>query len=78
MGKDSGTDQTLKDSEWTETETRAENREKPVEGRHGPATFGEDEDDDLSDDQQLIDDSPKDASRLVRDCTVFDVITSLE
>lgn len=70
MGKDGCTDQTLENTKRTETEFCAKNGEKPVEGRHGPATFGEDEDDDLGDDEQLIDNSPKDASSLVWNRTV--------
>ena len=46
-----GSDQTLENSEGAETECCAENREEFVEGGHGPATLGEDKDDDLSDDQ---------------------------
>jgi len=60
------------------TECCPKNGKELVKGRHRPATFREDEDDDLSDDQQPIDDSPKDASRLIRDGAVLNVITPLE
>ena len=70
MGKDGCTNQTLKNSKWTETKSCAENGEEPVEGGHGPATFGEDEDDDLSDDEELVNNSPKDPSCLVWNCTI--------
>ena len=70
MGKDGGSNQALKNSEGAETERRPEHGKEPVKGGHRPATFGEDEDDDLSDDQQSIDDGPKDSSRLVRDGAV--------
>ena len=70
MGENGGTDQTLENSKGTETKACAENWEESVEGGHGPATFGEDEDDDLGDDEQLINDGPKDASYLVRNCAV--------
>jgi len=78
MGKDGGTDQTFENSKWTETESCAKNREESIEGRHGPAAFGKDEDDDLSDDEELIDNGPKDPSCLVWNCAIPDVITSLE
>jgi len=76
--KDGGSNQALKNSEGAETERRPEHGKEPVKGGHRPATFGEDEDDDLSDDQQPIDDGPKDSSRLVRDGAVLNIIASLE
>ena len=66
MGKDGGSNQTLENSKRAETESCPKNREEFVKGGHGPATFGEGEDDDLGDDEQPIDNSPKDPSGLVR------------
>jgi hypothetical protein len=51
MGKDGGSNQALENSKGAETKSCPENREELVKGGHGPATFGEDEDDDLSDDE---------------------------
>ena len=51
MGKDCCSNKALENSKGAETESRSKNREEPVKGGHGPAAFGENEDDDLGDDE---------------------------
>lgn len=70
MREDGSSDQALKKPKGTETKTRPKDREERVKSRHGPTTLREDEDDDLSDGQELIDHSPNDASHLVWNGTV--------
>lgn len=50
MGKDRGSNQTLENSKRAETEACPKNRKELVEGGHRPTAFGEEKDDDLSDD----------------------------
>jgi hypothetical protein len=57
--------QTLNDTEGADAKIVSKDREKPIEENRGPADFGEEEDEDLSNDQKSIEDGPEDAGRLV-------------
>lgn len=57
--------QALHDSKWTETKVGTKHGEKPIEKRHRPPDFGENECDDLEYDEESVEDGPKDASRLI-------------
>lgn len=57
--------QGLEDSQSAETKFRAQDGEEAVKVLHGPADLGQQENDDLQDDEQMVDDRPEDAGGLV-------------
>ena len=57
--------QALNDTERTQTEVVAENREEAVEESSGPANLGHDEDDNLENDEEPVEYGPECASGLV-------------
>jgi hypothetical protein len=66
--KEEGNIQAFNDAKCTRSEFVPENREKPVEECHWPTTLWHEKDDDLSDDEQAVQDSPEDASGLIGNC----------
>ena len=62
--------QAFKDPECTEAKLRTKDGEEAVEEGHGPFDLGQDQEDDLKDDEEAIDHSPKHASWLVWYCTI--------
>lgn len=58
--------QALNDAQSAEAKVPSKNREEPVKERRWPADLGHDENNDLSDDQQSVEDRPEGTGRLVR------------
>ena len=63
----------LEDSERAEAEVGAQDGEVLGEEGGGPADLGEDEDDDLEDDEEAVDDSPENTSRLIWYCAISEM-----
>jgi len=76
MGKNRGPNQALNNSESADAEIITKDWEKLVEKRRGPSDFGEEEDDDLSDDQKTVENGPEDAGWLVGNGRIGDVIVT--
>lgn len=57
----------MNDAEGADAKIASKDGEKLVEESRGPADFGEEEDEDLSDDQEAVEHGPEDACRLVGD-----------
>ena len=57
--------QALDDAESPEAKVVSKHGEEPIEESRGPADFGKEENDDLSNDQKTVEDSPEDAGRLI-------------
>lgn len=64
--KDGSTNQTLEYAEGTKTKLRSQYGEVFVEEFVGPTTLREKENDNLEDDEEAIENGPKNARRLVR------------
>jgi len=76
MGEDCSPDQALNNTKGADAEIVSKDGEKLIEENRGPADFGEEEDDDLSNDQKTVEDGPEDAGRLVRNGRIGDVIVT--
>lgn len=57
--------QSLENTKSTKSKARTKHREKAVKERGWPANFGKEKNDNLEDNKQAVDDSPKNAANLV-------------
>lgn len=62
--------QTLHGAQWAQAKFGTKHGKKPIEKRQRPPNLGEDERDDLENDEEPVENGPKLASGLVRDCAV--------
>jgi len=76
MGENRSPNQALDDAESTDAKVVSKNGEEPIEEARGPTDFGKEEDNDLSDDQETVEDGPEDAGWLVGNGRVRDIIVA--
>lgn len=76
VGENCCSNQTLKNTKSADAEVVSKDRKKLFEKDRGPPDFGQEENDDLSDNQKSIEDGPEDAGGLVGDGRVRDVIVT--
>ena len=62
--------QTLHGAQWAQAKFGTKHGKKPIEKRQRPPNLGEDERDDLENDEEPVENGPKLASGLVRNCAV--------
>jgi len=74
MGKHSGSDQALKDTQGTNAEVWAKHRKVRFEKLGGEGEFREDEDNRFKDNQEAVDDGPECPGGLVRNRTSWQII----
>lgn len=65
MREHRGSDETLEDTEGADSEFRSQHREELVEEFRRPSDLRKDHDDDLEDNEQAVENSPENTSRLI-------------
>jgi len=74
--KNCSPNQTLDDAESTDAKVVSKDGEEPIEEGRGPADFGKEEDDDLSNDQKTVENGPEDTGRLVGNGRIRNIIVA--